>query len=92
MPPAVSPLVILIAAIFTNNILLANFLGMCSFLACSTKIQTALGLGAAVSRGRRDVGGMVLLAGPRFLALVCAVGGIRVDVGNARSEAHVAMW
>ena len=48
MTPEVSPLVILIAAIFTNNILLANFLGMCSFLACSTKIQTALGLGAAV--------------------------------------------
>ena len=43
-----SPLVIIIAAIFTSNILLANFLGMCSFLACSTHIRTALGLGAAV--------------------------------------------
>ena len=43
-----SPLVILVAAIFTNNILLANFLGMCSFLACSRRIGTALGLGAAV--------------------------------------------
>ncbi len=43
-----SPFVILVAAIFTNNILLANFLGMCSFLACSRKIGTALGLGAAV--------------------------------------------
>jgi Na+-transporting NADH:ubiquinone oxidoreductase subunit E len=40
--------VILLAAIFTNNILLANFLGMCSFLACSRQIPTALGLGAAV--------------------------------------------
>ncbi|MGB2822408.1 MAG: Rnf-Nqr domain containing protein [Phycisphaerae bacterium] len=40
--------VILIAAIFTNNILLSNFLGMCSFLACSKQIATALGLGAAV--------------------------------------------
>ncbi len=40
--------VILIAAIFTNNILLSNFLGMCSFLACSGRIGTALGLGAAV--------------------------------------------
>ncbi len=40
--------VILIAAIFTNNILLANFLGMCPFLACSKRIGTALGLGAAV--------------------------------------------
>lgn len=43
-----SPMVILIAAIFTNNILLSNFLGMCSFLACSKQISTALGLGAAV--------------------------------------------
>ena len=43
-----SPLVIIIAAIFTSNILLANFLGMCSFLACSTQLRTALGLGAAV--------------------------------------------
>ncbi len=43
-----SPFVILVAAIFTNNILLANFLGMCSFLACSRRIGTALGLGAAV--------------------------------------------
>ena len=44
-----SALVILIAAIFTNNILLSNFLGMCSFLACSQMISTALGLGAAVT-------------------------------------------
>ncbi|MDP6046736.1 MAG: NADH:ubiquinone reductase (Na(+)-transporting) subunit E, partial [Phycisphaerae bacterium] len=29
----VSPWAILIAAIFTSNILLTNFLGMCSFLA-----------------------------------------------------------
>jgi Na+-transporting NADH:ubiquinone oxidoreductase subunit E len=44
----ISPLTILIAAIFTNNILLANFLGMCSFLACSKNIDTAAGLGTAV--------------------------------------------
>lgn len=44
-----SPLVILIAAIFTNNILLANFLGMCSFIACSRQIGTSLGLGTAVT-------------------------------------------
>ena len=44
-----SALVILIAAIFTNNILLTNFLGMCSFIACSGQIKTALGLGTAVT-------------------------------------------
>ena len=44
-----SALVILIAAIFTNNILLTNFLGMCSFIACSGQIRTAVGLGVAVT-------------------------------------------
>ena len=40
--------VIFVGSIFTNNILLANFLGMCSFLAVSKQIDTAAGLGAAV--------------------------------------------
>jgi Na+-transporting NADH:ubiquinone oxidoreductase subunit E len=42
-------LLILVAAILTNNILLSNFLGMCSFLACSQQIGTAVGLGTAVT-------------------------------------------
>lgn len=37
-----------IKSIFIENILLAYFLGMCSFLACSKKVDTALGLGSAV--------------------------------------------
>lgn len=40
--------VIFFAAVFTENILLARFLGMCSFLAVSRQIKTALGLGSAV--------------------------------------------
>ena len=44
-----SVLVIVVAAILTNNILLSNFLGMCSFLACSRQIGTAIGLGTAVT-------------------------------------------
>ena len=44
-----SAIVIIIAAIFTNNILLTNFLGMCSFIACSSQIETAVGLGTAVT-------------------------------------------
>lgn len=35
-------------AIFIQNILLANFLGMCSFLAVSKRVDTAMGLGIAV--------------------------------------------
>lgn len=37
-----------VKSIFVENILLAYFLGMCSFLACSKKVETAIGLGAAV--------------------------------------------
>lgn len=37
-----------VQSIFVENILLASFLGMCSFLACSKKVETAIGLGAAV--------------------------------------------
>jgi Na+-transporting NADH:ubiquinone oxidoreductase subunit E len=39
---------LLFAAIFTNNILLTNFLGLCPFLAISREIRSALGLGVAV--------------------------------------------
>lgn len=35
-------------SIFVENIVLAYFLGMCSFLAVSKKIETAIGLGIAV--------------------------------------------
>jgi Na+-transporting NADH:ubiquinone oxidoreductase subunit E len=35
-------------SMFLENMALAFFLGMCSFLACSKKVETALGLGVAV--------------------------------------------
>ena len=37
-----------VKAIFVENMALAFFLGMCSFLAVSKKVKTAIGLGAAV--------------------------------------------
>ncbi|HHC75073.1 MAG TPA: NADH:ubiquinone reductase (Na(+)-transporting) subunit E, partial [Thiothrix sp.] len=37
-----------VKAIFVENLALAFFLGMCTFLALSKKIETALGLGVAV--------------------------------------------
>ncbi|GMU93013.1 MAG: Na(+)-translocating NADH-quinone reductase subunit E [Candidatus Hydrogenedentota bacterium] len=37
-----------VKAMFIENMALAFFLGMCSFLACSRKVDTALGLGMAV--------------------------------------------
>lgn len=39
---------ILITSIFVENILLSFFLGMCSFLAVSKRVETAMGLGIAV--------------------------------------------
>jgi len=42
------PVAVLFGAIFTNNILLTNFLGMCSFLAISKEVKSAVGLGTAV--------------------------------------------
>lgn len=47
--PTINPFVILFASIFTSNMILANFLGMCSFIAVSKEIKTALGLGQAVT-------------------------------------------
>lgn len=38
-----------VKAVFVENILLAFFLGMCSFLAVSKKVETAIGLGLAVT-------------------------------------------
>jgi Na+-transporting NADH:ubiquinone oxidoreductase subunit E len=37
-----------VRSMFLENMALAFFLGMCSFLACSKKVETALGLGVAV--------------------------------------------
>ena len=39
---------LLVQAIFVENMALAFFLGMCTFLAISKKVQTAIGLGVAV--------------------------------------------
>lgn len=40
---------IFITAIFVNNIVLAQFLGICPFLGVSKKVSTAAGMGAAVT-------------------------------------------
>lgn len=41
--------VIIISAIFVNNIVLAQFLGICPFLGVSNKVDTSLGMGMAVT-------------------------------------------
>lgn len=49
MTPMVSPIALLFASIFTSNILLANFLGMCSFISISRDFNSSKGLGLAVT-------------------------------------------
>ncbi len=39
---------IIISAIFVNNIILAQFLGICPFLGVSSRVSTSLGMGGAV--------------------------------------------
>ena len=42
-------LLIIVSAIFVNNIVLAQFLGICPFLGVSQKVNTSLGMSAAVA-------------------------------------------
>ena len=41
-------LLIIISAVFVNNVVLAQFLGICPFLGVSNKLSTATGISAAV--------------------------------------------
>lgn len=41
--------VIIIGAIFVNNIILSQFLGICPFLGVSSNVNTSMGMGAAVT-------------------------------------------
>jgi len=42
-------ILIVIAAIFVNNVVLSQFLGICPFLGVSNKIETSLGMAGAVT-------------------------------------------
>ena len=45
----ISYFALIIGAIFVNNVVLAQFLGICPFLGVSSKVETSLGMGAAVT-------------------------------------------
>ena len=49
MAPNINPLIIFLASIVTSNMVLSNFLGMCSYLSVSSEYKTATGLGMAVT-------------------------------------------
>ena len=42
-------IIIFIVAVFVNNVVLSQFLGICPFLGVSKKVSTATGMGAAVT-------------------------------------------
>jgi electron transport complex protein RnfA len=45
----ISYFAIIIGAIFVNNVVFAQFLGICPFLGVSSKVDTSIGMGAAVT-------------------------------------------
>ena len=45
----ISLIAIVIGAIFVNNVVLSQFLGICPFLGVSSKVNTSLGMGMAVT-------------------------------------------
>ena len=49
METVLSLILIIIVAIFVNNVVLAQFLGICPFLGVSKKVDTASGMGMAVT-------------------------------------------
>ena len=49
METILSLILIIITAIFVNNVVLAQFLGICPFLGVSKKVDTASGMGMAVT-------------------------------------------
>lgn len=49
MDSVLSLILIIITAIFVNNVVLAQFLGICPFLGVSKKVDTASGMGLAVT-------------------------------------------
>ncbi|MBR4964709.1 MAG: electron transport complex subunit RsxA [Alistipes sp.] len=46
---AITLFAIIIGAIFVNNVVLSQFLGICPFLGVSSKVDTSLGMGMAVT-------------------------------------------
>ncbi len=70
---------LLIQSVFIENFLLAQFLGMCTYLACSDRVKTANGLGVAVVFVLTVAGTLNwcvshFVSGPQALSWLSAVG------------------
>ena len=49
MSSTTSIFAIILSAVLTNNFIFSQFLGCCPFLGCSSKVDTAVGMGLAVT-------------------------------------------
>ena len=90
-------ILIFITAIFVNNIVLSQFLGICPFLGVSKKVETATGMGAAVAfvltiativtyliqKFVLDAFGLEYLQTIAFILVICSIG---TDGGNHIEE------
>ena len=64
---------IIIGAIFVNNVVLAQFLGICPFLGVSSKVETSMGMGAAVTFAH---GGEPWVGGGAAVTFVMAIAAV----------------
>ena len=46
-------ILLMVGAILVNNVILARFLGLCSFMGVTTRVDTAMGIQAGRPRGTR---------------------------------------
>ena len=65
-------ILIFIAAVFVNNVVLSQFLGICPFLGVSKKVDTAIGMGAAVAFVL-DVFGLGFMQTISFILIIAAL-------------------
>ena len=82
---------LLVKSIFVENMALAFFLGMCSFLAVSKKVETAIGLGAAVVFVLATTLPINNLVYTYLLKEGALMGGI-TEIGQTAPELDEATW
>ena len=71
---------IIITAIFVNNIVFAQFLGICPFLGVSKKLSSAAGMGAAVTLATPSTAQLVVISGKNTPSALYSAGAIFLSI------------